>query len=229
MTPFYFSLNPESLSGTELDLYLSLGWYRMRQSIFTSSHVELGGIYRVHWLRYGIANLKDRISHKRIRNRNRYFRFTIEDYVSIGAEYAALHAQYRATIDFDGAWSIEECLFGAKQTDVNIFNSKVISVFDDTKLIAAGYFDVGAKTAASILHFYDPAYGKYSLGKYLILLTLDYLKSRHYEFYYPGYVVEGLNKMNYKLFLGKENAEYFDPETISWKPFQEGILGDLKI
>jgi arginine-tRNA-protein transferase len=88
---------------------------------------------------------------------------------------------------------------------------------------------VGAKTAASILHFYDPTYGKYSLGKYLILLTLDYLKSQHYEFYYPGYVVEGLNKMNYKLFLGKEYAEYFDPETISWKPFQDSILGDLKM
>jgi hypothetical protein len=36
--------------------------------------------------------------------------------------------------------------------------------------------------------------------------------------------VEGHSKMDYKLFLGKEQAQYFDPETVTWKYFQESIL-----
>jgi hypothetical protein len=30
--------------------------------------------------------------------------------------------------------------------------------------------------------------------------------------------------MNYKLFLGPEIAEYFAPETMGWKKFNEEIL-----
>jgi arginine-tRNA-protein transferase len=135
-----------------------------------------------------------------------------------------LHKRYRSSIDFEGALSIEDCLFGEESTK-NIFQTKCISVFDHDRLIAGGYFDVGDKAAASILHFFDPDYGKYSLGKFLILLTIDYLIHHGYDFYYPGYVVEDVAKMNYKLFLGKEDAQYFDPLTSSWKYFDVRILG----
>jgi hypothetical protein len=37
-------------------------------------------------------------------------------------------------------------------------------------------------------------------------------------------VVEGLSKMDYKLFLGKEAAQYFDPLSVNWKYFEESIL-----
>ncbi len=114
--------------------------------------------------------------------------------------------------------------FGGYDLEHNIYNTKCISIFDAGKLVAAGYFDVGTISGTSILHFFDPEYSRYSLGKYLILLTIDYLKERGYTFYYPGYLVEGLPKMNYKLFLGKEEAQSFDPEAIGWKYFDERIL-----
>jgi arginyl-tRNA--protein-N-Asp/Glu arginylyltransferase len=62
------------------------------------------------------------------------------------------------------------------------------------------------------------------LGKYLILLTLDYLRTNDYRYYYPGYVVEDLDKMDYKLFLGKDQAEYFKPEILSWEFFKDELL-----
>ena len=37
-------------------------------------------------------------------------------------------------------------------------------------------------------------------------------------------MVEGVSKMNYKLFLGKAAAQYFDPELVAWKYFEESIL-----
>jgi arginyl-tRNA--protein-N-Asp/Glu arginylyltransferase len=224
LTHYYNSFRPEELTGSDLDKLLALGWYRMHQTIFTSSHVGLDEIYRVHWLRYLVNEIKDHASHRKIRKRNKDLRFTIEDFTAIRADHVELHQRYYKSIEFDGAISIEECLFGEENSNNNIYRTKCISIFENDKLVAGGYFDVGDHAAASILHFFDPNYKRNSLGKYLILLTIDYLQSNQFEFYYPGYVVEGNSKMNYKLFLGKKEAQYFDPETVAWKYFNEGIL-----
>ena len=222
---YYDSFVPQELNGVQLDTLLSLGWYRMNQYVFCTSHIEHDEEpYRVHWMRFRIDNLKHQSSHKKIRQRNANFQFVIEDFTSIRAEHEELYKRYRDSISFNGALSIQDSLFGDYPMEKNIFNTRCISVFDEGKLIAGGYFDLGVEGAASILHFFDPTYSRYSLGKYLILITIDYLKIQGFQFYYPGYVVEGLSKMNYKLFLGKEQSEYFDPLTISWKPFDETIL-----
>jgi len=226
LIPYYQSLSPDSLRGSDLDQFLAHGWYRMHQTIFTSSHLKLEKLHRVHWLRCILSQIKNRASHKRIRSRAKHFFHSIEDFTNIRADQEELYARYRQSIDFDGANSIHQSLFGEASAERNIYQTKCISVYDQHKLIASGYFDTGATSAASILHFFDPLYKDFSLGKYLILLTVDFLKSSGYEFYYPGYLVAGREKMNYKLFVGKEATEYFDPETISWKHFEEHILSE---
>lgn len=224
-TVFYHdSFTPESLLGSDLDRLLELGWYRMHQSMFTTSHVDLGDLYRVHWLRYHVPSITEHRSHKRLLRKHRFFSFQIEDFNGIRADHVELHARYRASIDFDGALSIQECLFGDEPTTANIFNTKTISVFDGDRLVAGGYFDLGETTGASILNFFDPYYQHFSLGRYMILLTIQYLKEHGYDWYYPGYVVEGLSKMDYKLFLGREEAQYFDPHSLTWRKFHEEIL-----
>jgi arginyl-tRNA--protein-N-Asp/Glu arginylyltransferase len=90
-----------------------MGWYRMHQTIFTCSHIGLDVSYRVHWLRYIIHEIRNHSSHKRIRNRNNDFRYAIEDVTSIRQDHVELHSRYRASINFDGAVGIEDCLFGA--------------------------------------------------------------------------------------------------------------------
>lgn len=220
MTPYHFSLSPQFISGSDLDQYLALGWFRMHQTIFTTSHLHLDKPHRVHWLRYELAEIKNKSTHQRIRNRAKNFRFTVEDCV-IRDEHKELHWRYRASINFDGAWSIEECLFGDEPVNKTIYNTKCISIYDQDKLIAAGYFDLGASAAASILNFFDPSYRHFSLGKYLILLTVDYLKVNDFELYYPGYLVESVSKMDYKLFLGEQDAQYFDPEIVAWRYFSQ--------
>lgn len=224
LKPYFHSINPDSLSDSELDLFLSLGWYRMHQHIFTCSHLLQEIPYVVHWLRYPLTEIKNHPSHKRIRKRCKPFRHTIETFNEIPDTHEALYTCYRQAINFDGADSIHQCLFGETEGTQNIFKTKCISVFDGEKLIAGGYFDVGENSATSILHFFDPHYKNYSLGKYLMLLTVDYLQSAGYTFYYPGYLLAGNPKMNYKLFIGKEATQYFNPETASWPYFQESIL-----
>lgn len=224
LKPYFYSLNPDSIKESELDLLLSLGWYRMHQHIFACSHLTLEVPHRVYWLRYPLAEINAHTSHKRIRKRCQAFRHTIEILNTIPDSHESLYLNYRQSINFDGADSVHGCLYGEAEASQNIFKTRCISVFDGERLIAGGYFDVGENSAASILHFFDPLYKNYSLGKYLMLLTIDFLRSSGYTFYYPGYLVAGHSKMNYKLFIGKEATQYFDSETASWLYFKENIL-----
>jgi leucyl-tRNA---protein transferase len=225
MIAFHHSERPASLPGEDLDHYLAAGWFRMHQEIFTTTHLFSGDqVYRVHWLRYDVFTIQERAYHRRLRRRNTPFLVTIEDLAGIPQAHEELYKVYRASIDFEGADSVAHALFGDEEPQPGIYDTKCISIYQDERLIAAGYFDVGEHAGASILHFYDPVYSRYSLGKYLILLTLDYFREHKIGLYYPGYVVAGKEKMNYKLFLGKDIAAYYDPVTRSWHPFHERIL-----
>ncbi|MFM7488092.1 MAG: arginine-tRNA-protein transferase [Cytophagales bacterium] len=224
MFPYFESISPDKLTGQQLDELLALGWYRMHQTVFTCSHIGQEELHRVHWLRYPIGIITERASHRKIKKRCQSFRTVIQDFKGISQEHRALHAEYRASIDFDGPLSIKECLFGEDESHHNIFNTKCISVFDGERLIAGGYFDVGEIAAASILHFFHPNYARYSLGKWMTLATIDYMRANNLHLYYPGYVVQGVPKMNYKLFLGPTHAHYFNPEVMGWKHFKDSIL-----
>lgn len=224
MLAYHKTLVPDSLSGSELDRYLATGWFRMNQTIFTTTHLIAEDVYRVHWLRFPVLEIENASSHRRIRRRTRSFRATIENFANIRSEHEELYSQYRRSISFNGAPSIQQCLGDEQEAHRNVFRTQCISVFDGERLIAGGYFDLGERSAASILHFFDPAYKRYSLGRYLILLTVDHLKARGYEFYYPGYLIAGNPKMDYKLFLGKGAAQYFDPKTGTWMHFEHRIL-----
>jgi len=223
LRPYYYSVEPDAISGKELDQLLALGWYRMHQYLFTCSHIGVDEPYRVHWLRYPLSEIKEASTHRKIRRRNQPFRVSIEDANSIRADHKELYQRYRSSIKFDGALSIEDSLFGGEERQ-SIFTTKAISVYDRDVLIAGGYYDLGELAAASILHFFDPNYHRFSLGKFLILITLDFLKKEGYQYYYPGYVVAGNPKMDYKLFLGRRVAQYFDPEKVRWTYFNENIL-----
>ena len=66
------------------------------------------------------------------------------------------------------------------------------------------------------MNFYHPDYKKYSLGKYLMLLKINHAKAMGKEWYYPGYIVPGNRRFDYKLFIGIEIAEIWVPESNNW-------------
>lgn len=224
MEPIYDILFPKQLSGNQLDYLLAHGWYRMHQTVFTISHLDTGLENRVYWLRMPVRSVTETRQHRRIRKAHAGMRWDIGDFTSISDEHEELYARYRRYIDFDGARSIRKCLFGQDPPAGSIFQTKVISIYDGDRLVAGGYFDLGTVTAASILHFFDPEMRKGSPGKFMILLTIDYLRAVGMDWYYPGYLVAGNPKMDYKLFLGREITEYYDQEKSLWLPFDEKIL-----
>lgn len=87
-------------------------------------------------------------------------------------------------------------------------------------MIAYSFFDIGEKSLASIKGVYDPAYSKYSLGLYTMLKEIEYGMENEYEFYYPGYVVPGYSRFDYKLRIGKmTEVEFFDAKNKTWNKY----------
>lgn len=226
---YYEVLKPTQCTGKEFDILLSLGWYPMGQTIFTTSHLfrdEDTSPLKVNWLRYPVDSVRERASHRRICSKNRNFEMEMTDIFVHKAELDALYKKYLGSVDFDGYSTIEEAT--CSDDGLNIYKTKAIIVREGDRIISCGIFHLGAASVASILHFYDPEYNRYSPGKYLILKTMDYCRLKGIEWYYPGYVIQGNPKMNYKLFLGHDIAQYYHPEPNPlsgvWLPFKSELL-----
>jgi arginine-tRNA-protein transferase len=205
------------LPGEALDFYLSQGYYRMHQDLFTCHFLPIeDGLYTAHWLRVALDQVQLGAAQRRLLRLNEHFTVLLRP-LHLTAEYEALYAQYRRHITFDAPPTVESFLLaGAMQ---NVFETEVIEVRDGEQLIALGIFDSGARTMAGIMNYYHPIYRKYSLGKYLMLLKINYAQQRQYHYYYPGYVVHQYPKFDYKLFPCPGATQVFDGRSGQWRPF----------
>ena len=213
---------PENLTGEQLDSLLAQGWYRMGQGIFTTNYIfQENATYRVYWLRYNLLQAQLGKSHQKIKTANTKFTVAVKP-LEITDELEILYALYKTSITFDAANSVEHWLY--MERSGNIYNTRIIEVRDNGLLIAAGIFDMGENSIAGIMNFYNPAYKKYSLGKYLMLQKMEYAKSLGMQWYYPGYIVYGYPKFDYKLFADKKAAELFIPELNGWISYNPALL-----
>ena len=205
------------LPGDFLDYYLAQGYYRMGQNLFTCQFLPLEtGLYTTHWLRLAMARATYGPKQRQLFRLNE--RFTVASWpFRLTPEYEALYALYYQSIDFDANPSLGDLLL--EDSPHNIFDSHVLEVRDGKRLIAAGVFDRGTDSIAGIVNFYDPAYRKHSLGKYLMLLKLEHARQHGLAYYYPGYLVHNFPKFDYKLWACPAATEVFNARTHQWRPF----------
>ncbi|WMJ74126.1 arginyl-tRNA--protein arginylyltransferase [Cytophagaceae bacterium ABcell3] len=208
----HFPLEP--LQAEELDSYLSQGWFRMYQYIFTCTYLPLNDqVYRVHWLRVVLDEFENSKTSKKLFKLNSKFSVSIQK-TTVTPEKEALYHAYQNAIPFETAPSLDQLLYD--DFDFDIFDTLEITVYDRNKLIAVGFFDMGKNSAAGITSFYDPAYKKYSLGKYLIYQKMLYCKKLQTKYFYLGYVAPGAKAFDYKLDIAKNALEYYDLSTQKW-------------
>lgn len=214
----YYDIHiPEFLTAAQMDDYLSKGWYRMQQTIFTTDIIVKNDLLiPVFWLRFSMKRYQPGKQYQRIIKLNKDFTVSLCD-GSITAEVEQLYQYYSATRSFELSATAAEYLLD--ETGRNIYPSKRFEVRDHDRLIAVGYFDEGDTTLAGILNIYDPDYSQFTLGKYLILLKLDYALQQQKQYYYPGYISTAITKFDYKLFPGKESAEVYLRNTNAWVPW----------
>ena len=207
------------MTGRHLDIVLSKGYFRMHQYVFTCQYLVIDeAICPTHWLRIDLQRVAFGKSQRQLINRNKAFAVSVTPLV-LTSEFTSLYARYRASIDFDAPETVEASLFDGAPLDSNVFDTHVINVRDGNKLIAAGIFDKGTQAIAGIMNFYDPDYKRYSLGKYLMLLKVNYAQQQQYAYYYPGYVVSYYPKFDYKLFAAEAATEVLDTTRDEWLPF----------
>ena len=219
--PDFIFPDENGFKGTILDNYLAAGYYRTQHLLFTAHQTQISSeqkTYPVFWLRIPVKNIIENASATSIRRKCAAFAVLFNK-AKINNGINDLYNNYLKGIDFEAA---ESCSSYLHDTYIeNPFNSKMLRIKDGNKLIAAGYFDVGKNSMAGILNFYDPAYKKCSLGKYLMLKKLDYALANNVEFYYTGYISTESNKFDYKLFPDKKVIEVFLPLEEIWVPFHQ--------
>ena len=209
-----------SLKGEDLDEYLEKGWFRMGQTIFNTNFLKFNGlIFSAIWLRIDLLNFKPSKTQQKLQKLNAKFNVEINPSISLSPEHLILFNKYKNHVPFDAAPSLTHLLYDDKFS--NIFDSYEVCIYDNEKLIACGFFDLGKDASTGITCFYDPDYQKYSLGKYLMFLKMDFSKKQGMSFFYPGYFAPNFPMFDYKLDLAKPFLEFLDLATSQWKPFDE--------
>ncbi|WP_235917431.1 GNAT family N-acetyltransferase [Hymenobacter busanensis] len=210
------------IPGNVLDFYLSQGYYRMHQNLFTCRFLPINDeIYTVHWLRLNLASVTFGPTQRRLLRLNEQFTVRRRSF-QLTEQYEALYSRYYQSIDFDAPETVEAFLLAGAPH--NAFPTEALEVYDGQQLIAVGIFDSGTHTLAGIMNFYDPAYRKHSLGKYLMLLKINYARQQEKTYYYPGYVVHAYPKFDYKLFACPAATEVFDCIAGRWLPFSWDVV-----
>ena len=220
-------VHPTSLSAEALDAFLARGWYRMGQSVFTCRFVTFHNVlYSTVWVRLPLEGFTFRKSlRKQLRRGARQFSIEIGAPGRIDAEKERLYQQYRDNFRGELAPTLQDALFDGDGRD--IFDTRQVTIRDGEKLVAFSLFDLGRESLESIIGVYDPAYSRHSLGLHTMLLEIRHAQQLGLRFFYPGYVVPGYHTFDYKLRVGEEWLEAFDPERSTWAPYPDLDPGTL--
>jgi len=188
----------------------------MGQTIFTCRFITFeDALYTTVWLRLPLNGFEfSKSQRKLIRKNRRNFRVVSRKAI-FNSEKEALYKIHRQRFSGNVAKTLRSSLFG--DTSLNIYDTYEIAIYDGEQLVGCSFFDRGEKTLASIMGMFHPDYNKYSLGYYTMLEEISYGQRHDFAEYYPGYVVPGYSKFDYKLRIGA--TDYYDEATHSWLPY----------
>ncbi len=209
---------PQEIFPEELDDYLAKGWFRMGQTIFTCRFITFeDALFTTVWLRLTLDGFQFSKSQRKLMRKNQSQFTVISRKAIFNKEKETLYKIHRKRFSGHVAKTLRSSLFG--DTSFNIYDTYEIAIYDGEQLVGCSFFDRGEKTLASIMGMFHPDYNKYSLGYYTMLEEMAYGLQHNYREYYPGYVVPGYGKFDYKLRIG--STDYYYEETNSWLPYKD--------
>jgi leucyl-tRNA---protein transferase len=208
-------IEPAVLTPAELDEHLARGWYRMGHGLITTDLLLWGGELRsTVWTRLDVRGHRFKPSMRKLCARNgRRFQVRVGALV-IDDEREELYARYREKVGGERAESLAVVVGGERGRA--LFDTREVSVWSHDRLVAFSWYDVGEISVESLIGVYDPAFSKYSLGLYTMLLEILQTAELGRRFHYAGYVLAEPSPMDYKLHVG--SLQFFDPVTSRWLP-----------
>jgi len=187
----------------------------MGLSIFTTHFLIFDDqLFNSVWLRLPLNGYRPSKSLRKIKRKVEN-KFTVKISKAIfNTEKEILFEKYK--LNFKGDLYSSLRMYMLDNEYYNIYNTMECCVYDEDKLVAFSYFDIGNKTMASILAAYDHDYADYSLGLYTMIEELNYAVDIGLAYYYPGYFVPHYKRFDYKCRIG--DTEYYDYFQKSWHP-----------
>src|SRR5262249_21149189 len=149
------------------------------------------------WTRLDVREHRfSRSLRKLIAGNGRRFQVRVGELV-LDDEREELYARYRDKVGGDRAESLAEVVGGDRGRA--LFDTHEVAVWSRDRLIAFSWYDLGQLSVQSLIGVYDPAFGKYSLGLYTMLLEILQAAQLGKHFHYAGYVLAEPSPMDYKL------------------------------
>lgn len=185
----------EKVSPEHMDLFWSEGWRHFGSYFFRYEKLlSRKNKYSVIPLRINLKNFQYSKSQKRILKKNKDLSIIMRD-AFIDKEKEDLFFAHRVRFKENIPDSIYTFL--AKNPKIPC-NTQEICLFQNNKLLAASFLDVGRQATSSIYTIFDPNEEKRSLGIYIILLAIDYSIKTGKTYYYPGYAYKEPSHYDYK-------------------------------
>jgi leucyl-tRNA---protein transferase len=219
VTKSYENLNLYTLQPIELDKLLAKGWFRNGQQMYRSHLILLDeDLYTSINIRIDLRKHEFSKSLRKIYKKNQQRFEVLVRPLRFTTEKQALWEQHRNRL----VGCCTKQLVHHFGTNQNIFDTWEVCVYDDKKLIAVSFFDIGENSIASLLGLFDQSYQKESLGLFTMVVEMELAKELNMTYYYPGYVLDRPSLFDYKHRLG--NTQRYDWNTKRWRKFDHNYL-----
>lgn len=192
---------PRQLSGQRYDQYLASGWFRGSVMLYKMDLLimdeQLWSVVNIRLKLDGFSPRKGQ--RKCVRKVEEAFDVKIQP-ARLDAQRERLYQQHKSRFKGFVHNTLSEYLHaGFNRT---VFNTMEVAVYEGERLVAVSFFDLGHRSMASLLALYDPAYKRFSLGRYTMLKEVEFGQNLGYKWYYPGYVLDRPSMFDYKTELG---------------------------
>ena len=197
----------DAVTPGQLDLLLANAWRHFGTHFFRYSlGVYREEIRRVIPLRIRLADFQFLKSQRRNLRNNRDLRVEIRP-VKITPESNDLFHRHKQRFEHNVPVSIYDFL--SHEPAAIPCESREIAVYDNGKLVAVSYFDIGLTSMSGIYAAFDPDERTRGLGIFTMLKEIEFSIDAGKEFYYQGYAYEGESFYDYKKrFAGTEEFDW---------------------
>lgn len=208
---------PRKLSRVRYDQYLASGWFRGAVMLYKMDLLCIDdALFSVVNIRVQLDDFIFRKSQRKLlRKVDARFR-TVFGEANPTKDKEALYTAHKHR--FKGFIHATLAEYLKAGFDTTVFDTREVCIYDEDKLIAVSYFDMGEKSMASLLGLYDERYSEWSLGKATMLKEIEFGIKNERKWYYPGYILDRDSSFDYKLELG--TTEFYTPDN-SWAGFSK--------
>ena len=205
----------QAVTPKQMDTLWEEGWRHFGAFFFRyATLAKSDGYYNVLPLRLKLEQFSHSTSQKRVLKKNQDLRLEIRD-ARIDEAKVALFDRHKTRFTDNVPDSIYD--FFTPYPALIPGPAKEICLWQNERLLAASFLDIGAQATSSVYSIYEPTETKRSLGIYLILLSIAYSRELGMTHYYPGYAYREPSYYDYKKrFSGLEQFDWHE-----WQQAQE--------